>query len=169
MNPTLAEDIMRQRAHRSVIVLATLLAWLLVTPDRASAANKVTVVVPVNLANFHEAVQGIKLKVQFYNDQGVEVGAGASYWHPNDVDGLFRSDEWSVPVHPVFGQTNSIFDATTYKISLSLNNATSGKYCEPNVVVDPATDPDYAHCNGRFSELQTYEAQEGPISDLIPE
>jgi hypothetical protein len=171
MNPILAEDIMRQRARRSVIVLVTFLAWLLVTPDRANAADRVTVVIPVNLANFHEDVRGVRMMVQFYNDQGVEVGKGISYTYPNDVEGLWKSNEWPVSVGPFNAQTNNIFDATTYKISLGLlDNATNtGKYCEPNVVVDPATDPDYAHCNGPFAKLQTYENPEGPISDLIPE
>jgi hypothetical protein len=182
MNPILAEDIMRKRAHRSVIVLATLLAWLLVTPDSASAADKVMVVIPVNLANFHEDVRGVRMRVQFYNDQGVEVGTGQSFVTPNDVEGLWKSNDWPVYVGPIGGQTNSIFDATTYKISLGLSNVTPtvewvapgafaspNDYCEPNVVVDPATDPDFAFCNGPFAKLQTYENPEGPISDLIPE
>jgi len=170
MNPTLEENIIRQRAHRSAIVLATLLTCLLFVTDRASAANSVTVVVPANLAHLHEDVAGTKVIVRFYNDQGVVVGQGAQV--SSATDGFF---EFSISVRPIGSiQTNSIFDATTYKISLALktidaNVSGINVFCEANVVVDPATDPNLAHCNGPFSKVQWYVIQEGPISNLIPD
>ncbi len=166
MNPTLAEDIMRKRAHRSVIVLATLLAWLLVTPDSASA-DGVTVIVPVNVTHLHEEVTEVRVIVSFINDQGSQVAGGSVSRPP--VDRSLQEDV-EIVVHQ--NPNKKIMDAMTYQISLALettNHPTAP--CTPNkVYTTQSGGGNFLHCtNAAFSTMQTYEAQEGPMSDLVPQ
>ena len=117
MNPILAEDIMRQRAHRSVIVLATLLAWLLVTPDSASA--QITIIVPVDVTNLHEDVTGVIVIVSLLHNNGSTTHQSATV---PVVDGSVQEDvEISINADPNFlvhGQ--NIFDADSFAISMSV-------------------------------------------------
>ena len=74
MNPILAEDIMRKRAHRSVIVLVAFLAlaWLLVLPDKASADDPYTVAfinVPIEASGLHDEVTKIKTFIRLYKSE----------------------------------------------------------------------------------------------------
>ena len=132
MNPILAEDIMRQRAHRSVIVLATLLAWLLVTPDRASAEG-ITVIVPVNMTNFHEDVERVFVQVRLKQGSQIvgENNAGAAV-----VDGSVQEDVEVSITQPSSGE--NIFDADVFVISLILKVSgnsvyPSGFFCRAKV------------------------------------
>ena len=161
MNPTPEEDTMRQRSHPSAIVLATLLACLLFATDRASA-DGVTVIVPVNVTHLHEEVSEVIVIISFISDQGIQVAYGNGTRTP--VDHSVQEDV-EVFVIPTNANTN-IMDATTYTISLFLRHADNPRSCEANKVY---TDTNLLHCNAHFSKIQTYEAQEGPISDLVPQ
>jgi hypothetical protein len=193
MNPILAEDIMRQRAHRSVIVLATLLTWLLVTPDRASALDGITVVVPVNVTGLHEEVTSARMVVYFF-DSASQTNTASELGHPGAVVGggsatgtvVDRSfvGDWEVEVNEPTPSTFtpyglyitgavpdlSIFNATHYRISLRLVTAQDSgpiEHCEPNRNYENIAAQ--AHCNQSAYIMETYEIQEGPITDLIPQ
>ena len=138
MNPILAEDIMRKRAHRSVIVLVTALACLLFTTDRASAVDGITVVVPVNVTNLHEDVIRFGTWVRFFD---------------SEVSGCCG------PPGKILGG----------RIELRLYTRAddeSMQYCPPN---EDSLSPKYSHCQESGFLMQTYEAQEGPMSDLVPQ
>ena len=172
MNPTPEEDIMRQRSHPSAIVLATLLACLLFATDRASA-DRVTVIVSANVTHVHEEVKVIGLAVSLINDQNLVVAFGWKGSTP--VDRSLQEDLEIVvvqvpPFDPSGGtEGKTLMDATTYRIAVLLVGPDKSTGCEANVVY-PATKPNhFPHCNAAFSKMKTYEAQEGPISDLIPE
>ena len=165
MNPTLAEDIMRQRAHRSVIVLATLLAWLLVTPDRASAEG-FTVIVPVDVTGLHPDITDIRAEVMLTKG-GSGVGLGIDAW-TNVVDQSVQED-LEVVLNPL---NDEFFDADGYRIVLSLliSPETGGTGCKANAVY-----PNGSPCGpGGHAEGKNLVQGLGPfvtlpISDLTPE
>ena len=161
MNPTPEEDIMRQRSHRSAIVLATLLACLLFASDSARA-DGVTVIVPVNVTQLHEEVNLVYVQVSFINDQGLQVGIG--FEARPSVD---RSLQEDVEIVVNRAPNQNIMDATTYRIVLTLSYPDDPRPCEANKIYTRQT---HQHCAYElFSKMQTYEPQEGLISDLIPE
>tara|TARA_B100000809_G_scaffold198017_1_gene197739 strand:- start:311 stop:859 length:549 start_codon:yes stop_codon:yes gene_type:complete len=182
MNPTLAEDIMRKNSHRSAIVLATLLAWLLVTPDRASAppawavSDATTVVVPVNVTNLHEDVIRLGTWVRFFDSEvsgmlgnpGKIVGGGNTISEPVNRSVV---EDMQVVVYPSTQPNNesNIFNATHYRIELKLFTRAddeSMQWCLPN---EDRLGPNFSHCQESGFLMQTYEAQEGPMSDLVPQ
>ena len=164
MNPTLAEDIMRKNSHRSAIVLATLLAWLLVTPDSASA--QVTFIVPVDVTNLHENVTGVRVLFALY--QG---GGGQSVFSDivPVVDGSVQEDvevtsDWlhqGVTIAHTFDQ---------FRIRLKL--ISSDGHCTANrdyTIGIVANNPGWDHCRQGWHMMQTYADALAPRSDLIPE
>ena len=176
MNPILAEDIMRKRAHRSVIVLVTALACLLFTTDRASAVDGITVVVPVNVTNLHEDVITFGTWVRFFDSEvsgysgnpGKIVGGGNTMSEPVNRSVV---EDMQVVVYPVNLPNNesNIFNATHYRIELRLYTRAddeSMQYCPPN---EDSLSPNFSHCQESGFLMQTYEAQEGPMSDLVPQ
>ena len=164
MNPILAEDIMRQRAHRSVIVLATLLTCLLITPDSASA--QFTIIVPVDLTNLHEDVTRVQVIISVYSDGGA---AHQNSQYVPVVDGSVQEDvevtgDW---VHQGVTLVNSF---ESYLIRLRLWS--SDGYCSPDKDYNAGAVADNAnldHCRQGWHTLETYAEATGPRSDLIPE
>ena len=155
---------MRQRAHSSVIAFATLLAWLLVTPDRASA-NGITVIVPVDVTNLHEDVEKIRLMLTL--KQGTQRIGSWLTQETTVVDGSVQEDvEISINADPnslVDGQ--NIFDADSFEILMSVKlSGIEAIYC----MVNWNYGENHA-CNDGRANLQTYENLSGSISDLIPE
>ena len=172
MNPILAEDIMRKRAHRSVIVLVTALACLLFTTDRASAVDGITVVVPVNVTNLHEDVIRFGTWVRFFDSEvsgccghpGKLLGGGITTREPVNRSVVEDVQVWILP-----NNESNIFNATHYRIELRLYTRAddeSMQWCLPN---EDSLIPIYSHCQESGFLMQTYEAQEGPMSDLVPQ
>mgnify|MGYP001238166752 CR=1 FL=1 len=163
MNPTLAEDIMRQRAHRSVIVLATLLAWLLVTADGASA--QITIIVPVDVTNLHENVTGVMVVVVLLDNNGNKVQQN-SVTVPV-VDGSVQEDvevtgDWLEQGVPIVNSFES------YEIKLVLSS--SDGICTANqdyTTGSKADNPNFDHCRQGWHTLQTYAIATGPRSDVV--
>ena len=143
----------------------TSLTCLLFATDRASA-DGVTVIVPVNVTHLHEEVTIVRVQVLFRNDQGVRVGYGIVSRPPVD-----RSLQEDVEIVVSQSSSENIMDATTYQIALKLQTTTHPSApCTPNKVYTTQGGNNYLHCtNAAFSTMQTYEAQEGPMSDLVPQ
>ena len=193
MNPILAEDSMRKNSHRSAIMLVTALACLLVAAGRANAG--ITVIVPVNVTNLHQEVIGGRVIVLFFDSalpaESATVSGSPELGHPGAVVGWGYSHlgvvdrsfvgNWAVEVEQPTSATfilpglyippqqdRSIFDTTHYRISLRLVTAQDGQTapCEPNRDYGNSMPP---HCNQSAYAMRTYEIQEGPISDLVPQ
>jgi hypothetical protein len=170
MNPTLAEDIMRKRVHRSAIMLATALACLLFTTNRASA-DAMTVTVPVNVTNLNSAVTDIKVRVMLYglNAAGVNHALNAVEWVPV-VDRAVQEDvEINCNLNS-FGA--NALNIESYVVSLWLKSASAGATaCEANNPYTAAhlADTQHDHCRQGWNMMQTYEPLMGLIPDLIPE
>ena len=165
MNPILAEDIMRQRAHRSVIVLATLLTWLLVTPDSASA--QITIIVPVNLTNLHEDVTGVRLDITVFSDGGAS--AHQSSATVPVVDGSVQED---VEVTGDWLYQGVTIAHTFDQFLIRLRLISSDGHCTANgdyTIGELANNPGWDHCRQGWHTLETYAVATGPRSDLIPE
>ena len=171
MNPTLAEDIMRKRVHRSAIMLATALACLLFTTNRASA-DAMTVTVPVNVTNLNSAVTDIKVRVTLY---GLSAAGGNlntnqdSEWVPV-VDRAVQEDMEINCILNSFGA--NALNIESYAVSLGLKSASAGGIaCEANNPYTAAhqAGTEYDHCRQGWNMMQTYEPPAGPMSDLIPE
>ena len=180
---------MRKNPHRSAIMLVTALACLLVAAGRANAG--MTVIVPVNVTGLHEEVIEGRVVVLFF-DSASQTNTVAELGHPGAVvgwgseplevvDHSFVGD-WEVeveqPTISTFLPTGlfvspavtdlSIFNATHYSISLRLVTAQdsgASARCEPNRNLNTTA----AHCNQSAYAMETYEIQEGPISDLVPQ
>ena len=162
MNPILAEDIMRQRAHRSVIVLATLLTCLLFVTDRASA-DGITVIVPVNMTNLHEDIQKLYIIGYLKIDQSPAPVASATEW-VNVVD---RSVQQDVELSISMDNANA-WNVDTYIITMLFGMIGGGNACIPNNLHEDGG-ASYDHCKENRTLMQTYAPIEGPISDLTPE
>ena len=170
MNPILAEDIMRQRAHSSVIVLVTVLACMLCTTNRASAADGITVIVPVNVTNLHEGVESVYTRVNFFAGSQ-KVGEGQK--HETVVDRAVEQD-FEVFVRSL---DQDFLNADTYSIQLLLavrDDSGSRVACFLEVSPTLLNYQNYASDHVCTSEkmkitMKTYAPMEGPISDLIPE
>ena len=162
MNPTLTEDIMRQRAHSSAIMLATLLTCLFVATNRASAADGITVIVPLNVTNLHEDIEKVYTRVSFFhlNAAGSQrVGMGQTFMTVVDRSAVEQDNE----VH-VISLDQNFLNAETYSIELLLWISGATQACNP--------DYEYASdhvCGDEKFTMKTYAPVEGPISDLIPE
>ena len=171
-------------------MLVTALACLLVAAGRTNAG--MTVIVPVNVTGLHEEVIEGRVVVYFF-DSASQTNTATTQGHPGAlvgwaseplgvVDRSFVGD-WEVeveePTISAFLPTGlyvnpavtdlSIFNATHYSISLRLLTAQDtggGGYtsCEPNINF-----PGGQICNHSAYTMETYEMQEGPISDLIPQ
>ena len=156
---------MRQRAHRSVIVLATLLAWLLVTPGRASAEG-FTVIVPVEVTGLHPDVTDIRAEVMVKKGTSA-VGSGIGAW-TNVVDQSVQED-LEVVLNPL---DNDFFLADTYRIELSvkISHETGSAGCKANALYPPASlcGPG-GHAEGKNLVQGLGPFVFLPISDLIPE
>jgi hypothetical protein len=175
-------------------MLATLLAWLLITSDRASALDGITVVVPVNVTGLHEEVTAGRVVVYFF-DSASQTNTVSELGHPGAVVGwgaatgtvVDRSfgGDWEIEVNEPTPSTFlvnglyisgavtdlSIFNATHYRISLGLVTAQDSgphAHCEPNRDYENISAPS-PHCDQSAYTMETYEIQEGPISDLIPQ
>jgi hypothetical protein len=166
MNPILAEDIMRKRAHRSVIVLATALACLLFVTDRASA-DGITIVVPVNMTNLHEDIG--RIAILGFLRHGAQIVASAQPQFVNVVD---RSVQEDVELSISFDNVNA-FNADTYHIKMHLGMMSGGSvldtYCQPNNLYESTPSGSLDHCKNGVTVMQTYAPLTGPISDLTPE
>ena len=161
MNPILAEDIMRQRAHSSVIVLVTVLACMLCTTNRASAADGITVIVPVNVTNLHEGVESVYTRVNFFAGSQ-KVGEGQK--RETAVD---RAVEQDFEVF-VRSQDQDFLNADTYSIQLLL----AVRDDSGSLVACLLDYQNYASdhvCTSEKITMKTYAPMEGPISDLISE
>ena len=168
MNPILAEDIMRQRVHRSAIMLATLLAWLLFTTNRASA-DFITVTVPVNVTTLHSDVTEVRVGLTLTGPK--PSGGTTSINTAVNVPVVDRSVqevvEITIPID-IFG--GGAINLDSYEIILSLVSA-AGK-CRANnpyTAAHLADDIRFDHCRQGWNMMQTYEPPAGPMSDLIPE
>ncbi len=169
---------MRKRAHRSVIVLVTALACLLFTTDRASAVDGITVVVPVNVTNLHEDVIRFGTWVRFFDSEvsgccghpGKILGGGITTREPVNRSVVEDVQVWVSPTGAAAtGNESNIFNATHYRIELRLYTRAddeSMQWCLPN---EDSLSLNFSHCQESGFLMQTYEAQEGPMSDLVPQ
>jgi hypothetical protein len=173
MNPTLEENIMRKRVHRSAIMLATALACLLVTPDRASA--QVTFIVPVDVTNLHENVTGVMVLFSLFQ--------GGSVSNQSDivpvVDGSVQED---VEVTGDWFYQGVTIAHTFHQFQIRLRLISSDGQCTANrdyTIGNVANNPDWDHCRQGWHILQTYAeatvnsttgaSLTAPRADLIPE
>jgi len=163
MNPTLAEDIMRQRAHRSVIVLATLLTCLLVTPDSASA--QITIIVPVDVTNLHEDVIGVRVTVFLFADGLVASQSSATV---PVVDGSVQQDMEVTGDWLIQGVT-LVNSFESYQIKLTLGSSDGLCSANRDYNTDDLASSNFDHCRQGWHTLETYAIANGPRSDLIPE
>ena len=159
---------MRKRSHRSALVLAALVAWLLVVPGSASA-DGITVTIPVNVTNIHEEAVSIKLKVEFKEQQnGANYMVGYGWSEPIPIVNRSVQQDVEVLVSQGGSQGGHLFDADNYKIVLHLIHPSNPNPCQANWS-HPQQSSTWAHCNEGWSEMQTYQDQIGPLSNLVPE
>jgi hypothetical protein len=164
---SLAEDIMRQRSHRSAIMLATALACLLFTADRASA-DAITVTVPVNVTNLNSAVTDVRVTVTLTGPK--PAGGNLSINHHETVPVVDRAVQEDVEITCLLHHYGAnALNIESYVVSLWLVSASGRCRANDPYTTSPFVGTKYDHCRQGWNMMQTYAPLVGPMSDLIPE